>query len=100
VFATHGLPEIIMTDNGTAFISNKFQEFKAKNSIRHIKTAPYHPASNGLAEREVQIFKEGLKKLTEGSVETKLAHFLFQYRLTPYSTTGKSPAELLMGRQP
>ena len=99
VFATHGLPEIIVSDNGTAFTSNEFQEFTSKNSIRHIKTAPYHPASNGLAERAVQTFKEGLKKLTKGSVETKLACFLFQYRLTPHSTTGRSPAELLMGRQ-
>ena len=99
VFATHGLPEIIVSDNGTAFTSNEFQEFTSKNGIRHIKTAPYHPASNGLAERAVQTFKVGLKKLTEGSVETKLARFLFQYRLTPHSTTGKSPAELLMGRQ-
>ena len=99
VFATHGLPEIIVSDNGTAFTSNEFQEFTSKNGIHHIKTAPYHPASNGLAERAVQTFKEGLKKLTEGSVETKLARFLFQYRLTPHSTTGKSPAELLMGRQ-
>lgn len=100
VFATHGLPEIIVSDNGTAFTSSEFQEFISRNGIRHIKTAPYHPASNGLAERAVQTFKEGLKKLKEGSVETKLARFLFQYRLTPHSTTGKSPAELLMGRQP
>jgi len=99
VFATHGLPEIIVTDNGTAFTSNEFQEFATKNGIHHIKTVLYHPASNGLAERVVQTFKAGLKKFTEGSVETKLAHFLFQYRLTPHSTTGKPPAELLMGRQ-
>ena len=62
--------------------------------------SPYNPASNDLAESVVQTFKEGLKKLTEGSVDTKLDYFLFQYRLTPHSTTGKSPAELLMGRQP
>ena len=100
VFATHGIPEMIVTDNGTAFTSNEFQEFITRNGIRHTKTAPYHPASNGLAERGVQTFKEGLKKMSEGSVETKLARFLFQYRLTPHSTTGQSPAELLLGRQP
>ena len=48
----------------------------------------------------MQTFKEGLKELTEGFVETKLSRFLFQYRLTPHTTTDQSPAELLMGRQP
>ena len=88
VFTTHGLPEMIVSDNGTAFTSNEFQEFTTRNGIRHTNTAPYLPPSNGLAERGVQTFKEGLKKMTEGSVETKLARFLFQYRLTPHSTTG------------
>ena len=70
-----------------------------KNGIRHVKTAPYHPSSNGQAEWAVQVFKEGLKKFTKGTLETKLARFLFQYRLTPHTTTGIPPAELLMGRQ-
>ena len=88
VFATHGLPEMIVSDNGTAFTSNEFQEFTTRNCIRRTNTALYLPPSNGLAERGVQTFKEGLKKMTEGSVETKLARFLFQYKLTPHSTTG------------
>ena len=47
------------------------------------------------------MFKVGLKKCTKGDLETCLARFLFQYRITPYSTTtGISPAELLMGRKP
>ena len=64
-----------------------------------MKSAPYHPASNGLAERAVQTVKEALKKTT-GDLETRLARFLFQYRLTPHLTTGQPPAELLMGRRP
>ena len=61
-------------------------------------TSPYHPASNGLAERAVKTFKEGMKKLSSGSLETKLSKFLFKYRSTPQSTTGVSPAELMFGR--
>ena len=70
------------------------------NGIKHLTTAPYHPASNGLAERAVQTVKTGLKKMTAGNIEDKLARFLFQYRITPHTTTGRSPAELLMGRRP
>ena len=48
----------------------------------------------------MQTLKIGLKKITSGILEDRLARFLFQYRLTPHSTTGTSPAELLMGRKP
>ena len=99
VFATHGLPEVLVSDNGTAFTSTEFQTFVKRNGFRHVKTAPYHPASNGLAERAVQTVKEALKK-SSGDMEACLIRFLFQYRLTPHSTTGRSPAELLLGRQP
>lgn len=45
-------------------------------------SAPYHPASNGLAERAVQIIKQGLKKETKGDIHTRLAKVLFSYRIT------------------
>ena len=100
LFATHGIPDVVVSDNGTAFTSVEFSEFMVKNGIRHLRTAPYHPATNGLAERAVQTFKTALKKsASTGNVDTRLARFLFQYRTTPNSTTGVSPAELLMGRK-
>ena len=100
IFATHGLPERIVTDNGTVFTSEKFEKLLHQNGIAHTRTAPYHPASNGLAERAVQMFMQGIKRLRKGTVETKLSRFLSQYRLTPRMTMGRSPAELLLGRQP
>ncbi|KAL6471846.1 hypothetical protein MHYP_G00204960 [Metynnis hypsauchen] len=98
-FSQHGIPEIIVSDNGTCFTSEQFQEFAEKNGIRHITTAPYHPSSNGLAERAVQTFKSLMKKMAGGSIETKMSRALFSYRITPQSTTGKSPAELLSVRK-
>ena len=65
-----------------------------------VKSAPYHPASNELAERAVQTFKEGMKKQSTESLNTCIARFLFRYRITPHTTTGTSPAELLFGRIP
>ena len=98
-FASLGLPEVIVSDNATTFTSSEFAEFLKSNGVRHVRTPPYHPASNGLAERSVQTFKAGMKKLQEGSLETKISRFLFNYRLTPHSSTGVSPAELMFGRK-
>ena len=101
VFTTHGLPNtiVLMQVNGSVFTSDEFSNFMKQNGIEHIRTLPYHPASNGLAERSVQTFKMGLKQITEGSLQARLNKFLFQYRLTPQTTTGLSPAELMFGRR-
>ena len=61
-FSTQGLPEIIVSDNGSNFTSKEFETFLKLNGIKHITTAPYHPVSNGLTEKAVQTVKEGIKK--------------------------------------
>ena len=102
IFATHGLPETMVSDNGTVFSSMEFLEFCSRNHIRHIRTAPYHPASNGQVERAVQTFKDAkdaMKRNSSDSIETRVSRFLFHYRITPHTTTGVSPAELMLGRQ-
>ena len=98
IFSLHGLPEILVSDNGTAFSSSEFGIFLRQNAIRHITSAPYHPATNGLAARAVQILKNSLKKSEPGDIDKQLARLLFHYRTTPHATTDISPAELLMGR--
>ena len=97
LFAQFDLPDIIATDNGPCFVSSEFEEFLTRNGIKHWKSSPYHPSSNGLAEKAVQIIKQGLKKMKYGSLNDK--RLLFNYRITPHSTTGISPSELLMGRK-
>ena len=52
IFAAQGLPRVIMSDNGPAFVGNEFKEFLERNGIKHMLTAPY-PALNGQAERAV-----------------------------------------------
>ena len=53
MFATHGIPKVFVTDNGTQFTSTEFKTFIENNDIRHLRSAPYNPATNGLAERAV-----------------------------------------------
>ena len=89
-FATHGIPNSVVTDNATGFVSEEMRKFWKNNGIRHITSSPYHLATNGLAERAVQTFKAGFKRMTSGSVETKIAKFLFNYCITPQGTTGST----------
>ena len=96
-FATFGLQGVIVSDNATTFTSEEFESLLKRNGVRRVRTPLYHPASNGLAEQSVQTFKEGMKRLKEGSPETKLYRFLFKYHLIPHSSTWVSPSELMFG---
>ena len=61
LFGSYGLPEQVVSDNGPQFISDEFSEFMRRNRIKHIRSTPYHPSTNGLAERFVQTFKRALR---------------------------------------
>ncbi|XP_048775178.2 uncharacterized protein K02A2.6-like [Ostrea edulis] len=101
VFARNGLPATLVSDNGPQFTSREFEDFVDANGIKHIKTSPYHPSSNGLAERFVQTFKQAMKcsRSDLGNIKEKLANFLLAYRNIPYCTTNETPAILMMGRE-
>ncbi|XP_033760781.1 uncharacterized protein K02A2.6-like [Pecten maximus] len=73
-FSTHGLPEMVVSDNGPCFVSEDFAAFMSENGVVHVKTSPHHPSSNGLAKRSVRIFKEGMTKMqnTEGNLNTEI----------------------------
>ena len=93
LFVQFGVPEVLVTDNSSCFVSSEFKNFLLKNGIKHITSAPYHPATNGLAERAMKIVNKGLKKEVGGSMATRLAKVLMAYRTTPQSTTGMSPSQ-------
>ena len=99
LFAQFGIPEVVVTDNAPCFVSQEFETYLTKNGVKHITSAPYHPSSNGLAERAVQLVKKGLKKKKEGSMSSRIARVLMAYRTTPQSTIGMTPSELLQGRR-
>ena len=94
---------MIVSDNGAQFTSQEFQEFCAKNNIVHVHvcSTPYHPKTNGLAERAVRTFKQRYTSTrTKGeSAELTLQRFLILNRNTPQKSTGRAPAEIIYGRK-
>lgn len=102
IFASYGVPMMVVTDNGTNFTSAEFNNYLTSVGIKYHKyTAPYHPSTNGQAERSVQTVKNGLKAMctTRQTLQQNLNEFLRQYKNAPHSTTGISPSQLFLGRQ-
>jgi len=101
VFATHHLPEELVTDNWAKFIAQEFKDFLRSNKMKHILSALYHPASNGEVERAAKTFKQLMKadKGDPGTQNQEITSFLLIYRTTPHTTTGCTPAELPTNRR-
>ncbi|XGW09189.1 hypothetical protein V3C99_011472 [Haemonchus contortus] len=102
LFAQFGLPQTIVSDNGTQFTSAEFQDFCRINGIKHVRSPPFHPQSNGQAERFVDTFKRSIGKIrSKGPAVDALHTFLFTYRNTPCTASpdGRSPAENFIGRR-
>ena len=96
IFAEHGIPLQLVTDNDPQYSSAEFDGFMTTYGVEHITTSPMYPQSNGSAERMVQTVDSILKKCEEDKEDPYTA--LLSYRATPLDNQLKSPAELLTGR--
>ena len=101
MYSRFGVPEEVLSDLGTQFVSECMQEVSRLLSIKQLSTTPYHPMCNGLVEKFNGSLKNMLRKLCSG--QPKQWHryvnaLLFAYREAPQESTGFSPFELLHGR--
>lgn len=78
--------------NAPNLVAHKMDKLKKK--AQHSISAPYHPATNRQAEEMVAETKRALFKHTEGTVQCRIARFLFRQH-----TTGKTPAKATFSRQ-
>ena len=96
IFAHHGIPQTVLSDNGPQYSSDQFTTFSQQYGFTHIMSSPKYPQANGEAERAVRIIKELLKQNQCQNGDMYLA--LLAYRSTPIAND-YSPYELLMGRK-
>lgn len=97
LFAEHGIPAKVISDNGGHFSSTNYEEFATSWSFKHITSSPHYPRSNGFVERTIQTVKNTLKKAQESGYDTNMA--LLCIRSTPVDSIIPSPAELLYRRK-
>ena len=96
-FATHGIPDIIRSDNGPPFASKAYKNFSEKMGFKAQRVTPLWPRANG----QVEAFMKSLAKVCRTShiegtdLRTALDKFLLSYRATTHPSTGQSPASLM-----
>ena len=102
VFARVGIPDEILTDQGSNLMSSLLQEMYLMLNISRLRTSPYHPQTDGLTERLNGALKSMIRKFTASNQkdwDEHLPYLLFAYREVPQESTGFSPFELLYGRR-
>ncbi|XP_077486781.1 uncharacterized protein LOC144098109 [Amblyomma americanum] len=97
VFATHGIPAKICSDNDPPFTTSKYRSFTSHFHVNHVTSSPHYPRGNGMAECAVQEAKKMLKKFSLGKFEFCSA--LLEWRNLSRDDLLQSPAERLMGRR-
>ena len=97
IFATHGAPAEMITDNGSNYVSREFQEFAREWEFLHVLSSPHHKKSNGRAEVAVKVMKKLLKKSKKAKVD--IYKSLLEWRNTVTPGTNSSPMQKLMSRR-
>ena len=94
LFAKYGIPVHCVSDNGSQLRSEESARFLNMHGVKQVRLAPYHAASNGLAECIVQSFKNHTKVCKESklSIQQQIENFLLTYQSTKYPTTGRTPS--------
>ena len=101
-FSRMEMPNEILSDQGTNFMSQLLKEIYRLLHIHPIRTTPYHLQTDGLVQRFNKTLKSMLKKVAskEGQHwDTLLPYILFAYREVPQAATGFLPFELVFGRE-
>ena len=99
IFAVHGIPDLVKSDNGPPFDSYAFEDYaKEKGFIIHKPVTPLWPEANGIVERIMQPLVKSVRAsiATGRNWKIKMYTFVANYRATPRSSANATPHQLLM----
>ncbi|XP_032231485.1 uncharacterized protein K02A2.6 [Nematostella vectensis] len=101
MFATHGVPKVVQTDNGPPFNSTEFTEFAAIEGFRDKKITPRHPKAQGQVEGFNKLINKIATIANQEHIDVHEATYdmLSAYRDTPHPATKETPYELMMNRE-
>ena len=95
-FSMFGPPLEIVTDNGSQYVGQPYEDMWSKCNIKHNTTSPRYPQSNGLIERQVRTVNGFIQKCAKTGNDTLIA--LQQHRCTTLDSNLSSPSEILFNR--
>ncbi|XP_038699645.1 uncharacterized protein LOC119996937 [Tripterygium wilfordii] len=101
IVCRYGVPERIITDNGTNFNSKIVNDLCEQFKIKHHNSSPYRPKMNGAVEAANKNIKKIIQKMTENYKDwhEKLPFALYGYRTSVRTSTGESPFALVYGTE-
>ena len=101
IFAQHGYPDEIVSDNGPQFISREFADYMKSTGIDHRRVTPYHPQANAEVERFNSTLLKAIRTARNSGRDWhhSIFAFLLAYRSTPHPATKATPAKLLYNRE-
>ena len=101
MFATHGVPQTVQTDNGPPFNSKEFQTLASEMGFSHKKITPKHPKAQGQVEGFNKLVNKIATIAKQEKIDVREATYdmLQAYRDTPHPATKETPYELMMNRE-
>ena len=94
-FARHGIPDVLISDNGPQYTAESFTEFARKWEFCHERISPGHSQANGAAEAAVKDAKKMMKRCLSEKSDPYLG--LLNVRNTPTEGLNTSPVQRLFG---
>ena len=85
VFATHGVPKVVQTDNGPPFNSREFKQLADEMGFTHTSVTPYHPKAQGQVENFNKLINKvaAISKQDHTNFHEVTYDMLQAYRSTP-----------------